>query len=113
MLTAFLNVLFHSADTIIVGRFAGSTPMAAVGSTGSLIMLIVNLFSGLSAGTNVMAARFYGSREYDKVSLVFPRDPRAEVLYLCFPISWLLTLAVTAGVLLVHLRRLNRHTVPA
>ena len=68
LLSSFLHVLYHSADTIVVGRFAGSTPMAAVGSTGSLVMLIVNLFTGLTAGTNVMTARYYGSKEYNKVS---------------------------------------------
>ena len=68
ILSSALHVLFHSADTVIVGRFAGSLSMAAVGSTGSLVALLVNLFTGLAAGTNVMSARYYGSREYEKLS---------------------------------------------
>jgi len=68
ILNSLLYKLYHSADTIIVGRFAGSTPMAAVGSTGSLVALLINLFTGLGAGINVMAARFCGSKEYDKLS---------------------------------------------
>lgn len=68
ILNSLLYTLYHSADTIIVGRFAGSTPMAAVGSTGSLVALLINLFTGLGAGINVMAARFYGSKKYDDLS---------------------------------------------
>ena len=37
--------------------------MAAVGSTGSLINLLVNLFIGLSIGTNVLVARYYGAKD--------------------------------------------------
>ena len=44
-----------------MGNFAGSTALAAVGSTGALINLIVNVFIGLSVGTNVLVARYYGA----------------------------------------------------
>lgn len=45
-----------------MGRFAGSTALAAVGSNGSLINLLVNLFVGLSLGANVVAARCFGAK---------------------------------------------------
>lgn len=60
-LSSILQLLFNAADIIVVGNFAGSTALAAVGSTGALINLIVNVFIGLSVGTNVLVARYYGS----------------------------------------------------
>lgn len=60
-LSSILQLLFNAADVVVVGRFAGDTCLAAVGSTGSLNSLIVNLFMGLSIGTNVLAARARGA----------------------------------------------------
>ena len=60
-LSGILQLLFNAADIVVVGRFAGSPALAAVGSTGALNMLIVNLFMGLSIGVNVLCARFYGA----------------------------------------------------
>lgn len=68
MLSGVLQLMFNAADTIVVGRFAGNTAMAAVGSTGALINLLVNVFIGLSVGTNVMVSHFYGSRLYKDLS---------------------------------------------
>ena len=56
-----LQLLFNAADIVVVGRFAGNESLAAVGSCGSLINLIVNVFIGLSVGANVMVERFYGA----------------------------------------------------
>lgn len=61
MLSGVLQLLFNAADIVVVGRFAGSDSLAAVGSTSSLINLLVNLFIGLSVGANVLVARFYGA----------------------------------------------------
>lgn len=65
MLTGILQVLFHSADTMVVGRFAGSNSMAAVGSTGSLVNLLTKLFLNISVGASVLCARCYGSRDHE------------------------------------------------
>ena len=64
MLTSMLQLLYNAADVIVVGRFAGSQSLAAVGSTSSLINLIVNVFLGLSVGTNVIAAKHYGAGDF-------------------------------------------------
>lgn len=61
--SSILQLLFNAADVIVVGRFAGSTALAAVGSNGALINLLVNLFVGLSLGANVVAARCFGARD--------------------------------------------------
>lgn len=63
MLSGILQLLFNAADIIVVGRFAGNEALAAVGSTSSLINLLVNVFMGLSIGANVMVARFYGANQ--------------------------------------------------
>ena len=63
-----LQLLFNAADMIVVGRYSGSSALAAVGATGSLINLIVNLFMGLSVGTSVVVARDYGASRSDDIS---------------------------------------------
>ena len=61
MASGVLQLLFNAADTAVVGRFTGPEALAAMGSNGSLINLIVTLFMGLSVGTNVLTAQFLGS----------------------------------------------------
>lgn len=70
MATGVLQVLFNAADIIVVGKFAANSDhsLAAVGATGSLISLIVNLFIGLSVGTNVLCARYFGAKEHESLS---------------------------------------------
>lgn len=67
MLSGILQLLFNAADIIVVGQFTGSQAMAAVGSTGSLNNLIVNIFLGLSIGSSVLMARYYGAKENDNI----------------------------------------------
>lgn len=67
MLSGILQLLFNAADIVVVGRFAGNEALAAVGSTSSLTNLIVNLFIGLSVGTNVLVAHFYGAGQKDEL----------------------------------------------
>ena len=63
MLSSILQLLFNAADIVVVGRFAGSNALAAVGSTSSLINLLVSVFNGLSIGVNVLVARYLGARD--------------------------------------------------
>jgi len=73
--TAVLQLLFNTADTIVVGRWGGSTPeecetaLAAVGSCGSLISLIVNIFMGFSVGAGVSVAHDIGAKKFHDVRL--------------------------------------------
>lgn len=59
--SGILQLLFNAADIVVVGRFAGSQALAAVGSTGALINLIVTLFMGISVGANVLVSQYYGA----------------------------------------------------
>jgi putative MATE family efflux protein len=63
-----LQLLFNAADMVVVGQFTGREALAAVGATGSLINLIVNLFMGLSVGTSVVVAQDYGAGQPGAVS---------------------------------------------
>ncbi len=63
MLTGLLQLAYNSADVIVVGRFVGKEALAAVGSTGSLVNLFLNVFLGLSMGAGVMTARHIGERD--------------------------------------------------
>lgn len=69
MLSGVLQLLFNAADIIVVGRFAGSQSLAAVGSTGALINLLINVFIGLSVGVNVLVAKYYGAKDDEEVSV--------------------------------------------
>ena len=75
MATSVLQRLFNTADTIMVGRFSGTpaeceNALAAVGSCGSLIDLIVGLFMGLAVGAGVCVAHDIGAKHYKEVSKV-------------------------------------------
>ena len=62
-----LQQLFNSADVAVVGRFDSPQAMAAVGSNGAAINLMVNLFVGLSIGANVIVAKYIGKNETSKI----------------------------------------------
>jgi len=63
MATGMLQTLFNTADLAVVGRFDGNDALAAVGSTSSMIHLIVNLLMGLSVGASVVVAQAYGAKD--------------------------------------------------
>lgn len=70
MASSILQLLFNAADVAVVGKFAGKPSLAAVGSTGSLINLLTNLFLGLSIGANVLSAKYVGSHDIQKAQKV-------------------------------------------
>jgi putative MATE family efflux protein len=65
--TNILQQLFNSADVAVVGRFAGSGPLAAVGATTAVTSLFINIFVGLSIGANVIVSKFLGQNERKNV----------------------------------------------
>ena len=67
-LSSMLQQLFNMADLAVVGRFASPEAMAAVGSNGSVVGLLVSLFTGLSVGANVVVAGILGSGRREKIS---------------------------------------------
>ena len=107
MLSGLLQLLFNAADIIVVGKFAGDTALAAVGSNGAMINLIVNLFIGLSIGGNVLCARYFGARRekdvvetvHTSMSLAFLSGIVLTVIGLLFSIPLLRLMATPEKVL--------------
>jgi len=66
--SGFLQQLFNAADVAVVGRFAGSDALAAVGANTYLVSLMVNLFVGVSLGANVTIANYVGEGDERGVS---------------------------------------------
>ena len=60
MLTNILQLCFNAADMIVVGRFVGKESLAAVGSTTNIVLLLINIFIGISVGANVVTAQCIG-----------------------------------------------------
>lgn len=69
LLANLLNQLYHSADVMVVGKFAQDSQisLAAVGSTGAISALLLNLFFGLGMGGNVVCSNLYGAKKYDEL----------------------------------------------
>lgn len=84
--SSILQQLFNSADIAVVGRFAGSNALAAVGSNSSVITLLINLFVGISVGANVVIANFIGQGKTEQVQEA---------------VHTVMTMAIMSGVLLL------------
>ena len=100
ILTSLLQLFFNAADLVVVGRFCGSLSVAAVGATGSITTLVVNLFIGLGVGVNLhrpVCAFCWHSRMAQKEpretrtliepSLVLGIEPQPGFHSRCFPES--------------------------
>ena len=64
----FFQQFYNTADTIIVGRFLGTSALAAVGATSVIVSLLVGFFTGLASGASVVIAQYFGARDREKVS---------------------------------------------
>ena len=67
-LSQLFQQLYNMADTLIVGKYLGTEALAAVSSSGPLIFLLVSFFNGAAMGAGVVISRYYGARDYKKVS---------------------------------------------
>lgn len=65
--SSVLQLFFNAADVIVVGQFAGDNSLAAVGSTGSMVNLLTNVFMGLSVGANVLVARYFAAKQEEEL----------------------------------------------
>ena len=61
--------LYNMADTIIVGRYVGADALAAVGSTGTIMFLIVGFSQGITAGFSVLTAQRFGAKDTEGVKI--------------------------------------------
>ena len=53
--------LYNMVDSIVVGNVVGSDALAAVGSSGSIIQLLIGFCIGASAGAGVVTSQYYGA----------------------------------------------------
>jgi len=68
ILSSLIQLLFNAADIIVIGRYEGKGAVSAVGSTGPLVNLCVNLFIGLSTGVGVTVAQNIGSEDKENLN---------------------------------------------
>ena len=67
-LSSMLQQLFNAADTSVVGHFADANALAAVGTNGEIVALLVTLSVGLAAGANVLIAHHIGEKKHVLIS---------------------------------------------
>ena len=60
--------LYNTADSIIVGRYVGDNALAAVGSAGPVLHLLLVLFVGVAVGAGIMVSQYFGTRDREKLS---------------------------------------------
>lgn len=86
--SSILQQLFNAADIAVVGQFASSDALAAVGGNSAVINLLINLFVGLSVGANVVISNYIGQQRRDKLQAV---------------VHTVMTLAIVSGVCMLIL----------
>lgn len=59
--------LYNTVDSIVVGRCVGTEALAAVGSSNSLINLLIGMFSGIATGAGVIIAQYFGAKKIEKL----------------------------------------------
>ena len=72
ILNSLINQLYSTADTIMMGHYAGASSMAAVGASGHPLKLLIHLVSGLAMGVTVACGNFKGSRDQKALSECLP-----------------------------------------
>ncbi len=66
--------LYNTADSVIVGQFVGKDALAAVASSGNLILMMTGFFIGLSVGAGVVISRYFGAKDYERVETAIHTD---------------------------------------
>lgn len=67
MIGLLFQQLYNTVDTIVVGQFVGKDALAAVGSTASIMNMVVSLYNGLSIGASVIISQSYGAHDNDRL----------------------------------------------
>ena len=64
----FAQQLYNTVDSIIVGQYIGDTALAAVGTSGPILNLMLVLFMGISTGASILSAQFFGAKDKKTLS---------------------------------------------
>ena len=68
LIGTFFQQLYNTVDTIVVGQYVGTSALAAVGTTSTLINLLLGFFVGVSSGATVIISQFFGAGDAKNVS---------------------------------------------
>ena len=68
LIGTFFQQLYNTVDTVVVGQYVGKEALAAVGTTGTVINLLVGFFVGVSSGATVIVSQFFGAEDRENVS---------------------------------------------
>ncbi len=60
--------LYNTVDSIVVGKYVGDNALAAVGSAGPILNLLLVLFMGISMGASIMVAQYFGAKQREELS---------------------------------------------
>ena len=60
--------LYNTVDSIVVGRYVGDNALAAVGSAGPILNLLLVLFVGISMGASIMVSQYFGAKQREELS---------------------------------------------
>ena len=60
--------LYNTVDSVVVGKYVGDNALAAVGSAGPILNLLIVLFVGISVGAGIMVSQYFGAKERGKLS---------------------------------------------
>lgn len=89
--SSVLQQLFNSIDVAVVGHFASSQALAAVGSNGPVISLLINLFLGVSMGANVIISNHIGQNDEEgiqsAVSTAFTTAIVSGLILMCLGVA--------------------------
>ncbi|MBE6955250.1 MAG: MATE family efflux transporter [Ruminococcaceae bacterium] len=101
LISTLFSQLYNMVDSIIVGRFVSAHALAAVGSSGSVMMIFYALMSGMNIGANVIVSQYFGAKKYDELN--------KTVITLIMVATCVTVVMVTLGVTLspVFLRMLH------
>ena len=99
-----LQQLYNTADSIIVGNFVGSNALAAVGSSGSPIFLLIGFSQGIAVGAGVVVAQYLGAKD---------REDAQQAVHTALALAVLLGLILTIGGILVSRALLTAMDTPA
>lgn len=82
MLSSIVQQFYNITDTMIVGQFVGVNALAAVGSCGGVIGMVLGWAGGLTSGFSILIAKCFGSRDYRQMSNYF-----MNAVFLCIVIA--------------------------
>lgn len=100
--------LYNVTDSIIVGRFLGKEALAAVGASFPLIFMLISFVIGISSGSTIIIAQFFGAKDHEKVK----RAMDTMYIFLFFASIVIAVLGIVFSTTIFRLIRLPEEIIP-